>query len=1140
MPSRLSAIFNRVSDRNNNRKERTTMKCNDMSAVQGRRNMTEWLRTTLAMVLGFLAVSIAHAGTITWDGSDSTAWNTGDNWVLGSAPSDGDDLVFTQGNPTYQPSNNDISNLKLRTLTFANSTFTGPLALGGNAIELDTSYGAATTLTNANTTAGREVTIGNNIVVTGNQQWSTPNANGVTILSGNLSGSGDITINSHDATLTLPALRLNGTNSSYTGNIILPGGQKYGIMLMKPSAMIGGSIRADNSAGGTRPSVWVNAAAGTGTYTFGIGTGAGEVALRQPSGTGTANTDGLHVTGGNMSWDPGNGNDYALPTTNPRISLGGQLASEPTPYRVDFGTAGKRLILQSATGFQIGHSLPGTILNIQFALSDDGTARPVLVGDHAANTYSLGGLVVLNSAATGGNLGGTTTIKSGALAVSDMNQLFNGNLNLSKDSGPNLHGGALVLDNVSWADFLADRSGGYGTGANQWQLTGGGFAARGTPLTIGTTGTDATTFDRNFVLGAQFKGTDGTFYANAPVTLAQNTTLTAQRTITAYATGPGLTGGTADGVELRISGNLSGPGSLYLAGNIDGERISEIVLAGANSWDGAPSVGQSIGGTPGSFFNLGPGGLAVGGALQVGHSVFARFASPASLPTGGSGTRWLGAVARQTTDLAYGFLFTGDADGVVYDLNADVPRQVVIGASRDTQSGTVGATGGKVILRDADLVILGSAVSSAPNLGLLARPEAELILGDGSGAARMIPAYATWTAAASATQDTLYDRTGISTLVKRGEGTVVLGNVAYTKLDGTPLATSQFAWQMGRGISGNSGATAYFDGAVRGLSFNDPAANASNSLAAFNIQFKGAVYEIDNSGGGSGTFTAAIHSSNPGSLWWPSGSASGGGGFSAYGGPVTVTLTNAAGTPNGTLTWAGNDIVRGTGDALLLGSRTANAALTWTNPINLNGAVREIRVYDNPNSTGDQAVLSGILSGTGSSGITKAGDGVLVLSGPNTYAGATTVTAGTLLVNNTTGSGTGAGNVTVSSGAAIGGNGIISGTLTLENGAKFYFDPSYDGLTISGGTVNLGDLGIDDILNLDSSVADNTYTLLAGTFSITGGNNWGLANAYDLGDKKFAYFETGSLNLVVLTIPEPASALLLVLAGLVALRRRRG
>ena len=50
-----------------------------------------------------------------------------------------------------------------------------------------------------------------------------------------------------------------------TGSVYLPGGQKYGIMLMKPSAMIGGSIRADNTAGGTRPSVWADGASGTGT-----------------------------------------------------------------------------------------------------------------------------------------------------------------------------------------------------------------------------------------------------------------------------------------------------------------------------------------------------------------------------------------------------------------------------------------------------------------------------------------------------------------------------------------------------------------------------------------------------------------------------------------------------------------------------------------------------------------------------------------------------------------------------------------------------------------------------------------------------------------------------------------------------------
>jgi fibronectin-binding autotransporter adhesin len=58
--------------------------------------------------------------------------------------------------------------------------------------------------------------------------------------------------------------------------------------------------------------------------------------------------------------------------------------------------------------------------------------------------------------------------------------------------------------------------------------------------------------------------------------------------------------------------------------------------------------------------------------------------------------------------------------------------------------------------------------------------------------------------------------------------------------------------------------------------------------------------------------------------------------------------------------------------------------------------------------------LSGLIQESGA--LTKAGTGTLTLTHANTYTGRTTVTAGTLLVNNLTGSGTGTGPVQVQAG----------------------------------------------------------------------------------------------------------------------------
>jgi autotransporter-associated beta strand protein len=174
------------------------------------------------------------------------------------------------------------------------------------------------------------------------------------------------------------------------------------------------------------------------------------------------------------------------------------------------------------------------------------------------------------------------------------------------------------------------------------------------------------------------------------------------------------------------------------------------------------------------------------------------------------------------------------------------------------------------------------------------------------------------------------------------------------------------------------------------------------------------------------------------------------------------------------------------------------------------------------------------------SGLVKTGTGTMVLAGNNSYDGATTVSAGTLLITGALGNSA----VSVGSNATIGGSGTIGGTLSFA--ADSFFDVfsavvGNDPLAVTG-TVSFGSgFGIDNLTGIDwASVGLGSYTLIDGTLG-TGvfdslANN-SLATAQDIGGGRSAYFQEGSLQLVV--IPEPRAALLGGLGMLFLFRRRR-
>lgn len=302
------------------------------------------------------------------------------------------------------------------------------------------------------------------------------------------------------------------------------------------------------------------------------------------------------------------------------------------------------------------------------------------------------------------------------------------------------------------------------------------------------------------------------------------------------------------------------------------------------------------------------------------------------------------------------------------------------------------------------------------------------------------------------------------------------------------------------------------------------------------------------------------------------------------GGGTTSHIVNVSGqnTLNGALTLntGGNDY-----------NFTSHAGrLTVSSDLGVGGgstASKILRIAGN----GGTALTGTIGNGTGTLSLVKNDGGTLELTGDNSYGGGTTVSAGTLLVNNASGSGTGSGTVIVSAAATIGGTGSIAGALnvsgvlspgasieTFASGTLSFFDGSTFAVEVDSGVS--GTVGADlqkvyGNLNFDGEVAlqiddiassatafapGTTFSLINYTGSWDGGffhhggtelsnnaifaaglNTWRITyDATDGGSNFASEFAGGSDSFVNITVvPEPAAALIGSVGLLVLLGRRR-
>ena len=741
----------------------------------------------------------------------------------------------------------------------------------------------------------------------------------------------------------------------------------------------GGAVRAIDgvglsAAGNLNLSGGTFEAIGDATFTRGLGTGAGQVQF----GFG-----GFSAYNGALTVKIG-GNTNALTWgTGGFVPAGGRLlfGSNTSNGRVDF---------QNAIDLNGGNRAVQVTSN-KFLTGSSATLSGVL---------SNGGLVVQGGAGSGGGLleltgtntySGRTEVQSGAvLRAAD-------GVGLPTASNLYLNGG------VFESSGTMSRTLGTGTGQVQWELFSG-FAARGGQLAIeigGGTG-QVTPGAGGFAQHTKF----GSRTADNVVDLRNDINFASPSSFTVE-DNPSSSGDSA-----RLTGVLSGGGSIasfQRALTKIGAGTLEIAGTAPNTFVGNLAVSEGT-----LFLNKAGAAGAASNTIHIGNG----YGKPVRVLAGNNIT-------------------VEQAIAVQTDLSAAnrVPGVAHIGgwtAAPATFSGAVSL---------ATTAVLTSAAVTPANATVFSGPI--------SGAGGVITTYGF----VKLSGDNTY--TGGTNLTG---GTLLLD---YTASTGTRLPTSGGLTVAGGALSVLAGGSAYTQ-FVNGLTVNPGLSTISNTSGSVILDFRGSsgtgtltvnggLVNFELGGGGIalpgtassrlgnwatvGADWAALDANNRVVAFTDYTSSFGAGQATSVGTGTTTVSDNTStdslrldgGGTGATVSVAGGKTLTVTSGGILVPT-TATGTSTITGG-SLTTAAPKLAVAKA--GAGSLTVGSAITDGGGSVGVAKSGDGVVDLTGANTYTGATEVNGGTLKVNGTN---SGGGTTTVNDGGTLGGTGTIAGAVVVNDG----------------------------------------------------------------------------------------------------------
>ncbi len=518
------------------------------------------------------------------------------------------------------------------------------------------------------------------------------------------------------------------------------------------------------------------------------------------------------------------------------------------------------------------------------------------------------------------------------------------------------------------------------------------------------------------------------------------------------------------GTTIAIDGIISETGG---ARNFIKAGAGTATLSAANTFTGAISINQGVlsvntiadGGTASA---LGAGTVInLGNAAQTGTLTYTG--------TGGSTNR---TVALASTGAGGGTINSSGTGALVF-----------------TGTFTNAGTGAKTLT-------LGGSNAGAN--------EIQSVIGNGSGTLALVKtANGAWTLSAANTftgdvsinQGTLSVNTvadsgtasalGAGTVINLGSGAQT-GTLLYTGAGGSTNRTVALASTAAGGgtITASGTGALVFTGAFSNAGSTAKTFTLNGSSTAAN-EFQSAL--VDNTGGaltvvksGAGAWTLSGTSSFTGALSAAQGTLSissiANGGVNSAAGAGSLINIGSGTTTAGTLTYTGTGgstnrtislAATTTGAATINSSGTGALVLTGT--FTNAGTGAKILTLGGTN-TGANEIQSVIANGSGTLSITKADAGTWALSGANTHSGGTTLSAGTLALNNAgtaSASAIGTGTLTITGGTLDNTSGAAL-TLATNNPVSLNGSLAFGGtddLALGTGVVTIGNANRDITLN---------------------------------------------------------------------------